>query len=551
MKTLLNTAITLLLLHTYAQAHFIWLAPVTAEDGTTHIEVYFGESAIPDDPDLLKHVDGMQAWTIAPDETYSELELVRNDDSLRAQLSDPNALIVAKHNLGVMQRGDKAFVLNYYAKTGATQAKSWGEINCSRQIALDLIPKVEGEQLHLSVRFNGEAVPNAEVVSLSRAGKEFEGSTDEAGIIAIPFAEQGLYSIRARVIENKSGELDGKPYSEVRHYCTLTLKAQSVSLPAAGKDLQPLGQPVTSFGGAIMNGKLYIYGGHTGGAHSYSLKEQENRLHCLNLRTGEWQTLAEGPRLQGLALIAHGDKLYRIGGFTAKNAEGEDHSLWSQDSVAAFDTTTQQWKDLPSLPEPRSSFDAAVLNDVIYVIGGWHMAGDADSIWHKTAWKLDLSKDQLQWEALPEPPFQRRALAVAVHDGKVYAIGGMQSEGGPTIRTDIFDPQTQTWSQGPNLVVVEKEEDGSPFSNEITGFGASAFATGGDLYVSTIKGTLQRLTDDGSAWEVVTETPTARFFHRMLPVDQNHLLIVGGANMGIGKFEDVEIIDVSRYRASH
>lgn len=548
MKTLLNTAITLLALHTYAQAHFIWLAPTTAEDGSNNVEVYFGESAIPDDPDLLKYVDGMQAWTIDSNDNCSELELARHNDSLQAKLS-ADALIVAKHDLGVMQRGDKSFVLNYYAKTGPNaQSKLWNKIDCSKQIALDLIPNRDGEQLQLNVRFNGEAAPQAEVVSLSPASKEFEGTTDEAGNVSIPFSEQGLYSIRARVIENKSGERDGKAYSEIRHYCTLTLKAQSDSSPVGEKNLQPLAQPVTSFGGAVLNHQLYIYGGHTGDAHSYSIQEQEHHLHCLNLQTGKWSTLAEGPHLQGLALVPHDDKLYRIGGFTATNAEGEEHNLWSQDSVAAFNTKTKQWEELPNLPEPRSSFDAAVLDDVIYVIGGWKMTGEADSVWHKTAWKLDLAKDQPHWEALPEPPFQRRALAVAVHDGKVFAIGGMQSEGGPTTRTDVFDPQTQTWAQGPDLIVVENQDEGSSFSKGITGFGASAFATGGDLYVSTIQGSLQQLSADGTTWEVVTKLPTARFFHRMLPVDQNHLLIVGGANMGTGKFEQVELINVSRLR---
>jgi hypothetical protein len=78
----------------------------------------------------------------------------------------------------------------------------------------------------------------------------------------------------------------------------------------------------------------------------------------------------------------------------------------------------------------------------------------------------------------------------------------------------------------------------------MTGFGASAFATGGRLYVTTYSGTLQRLAEDDSSWEVIAQTPTARFFHRMLPVDDEHLLMIGGANMGQGKFSEVEVIRV-------
>jgi hypothetical protein len=147
---------------------------------------------------------------------------------------------------------------------------------------------------------------------------------------------------------------------------------------------------------------------------------------------------------------------------------------------------------------------------------------------------MDLSAESPDWRPVPEPPFQRRALAVAAFEDKLYAIGGMQAEGGPTRQTAVFDPATGEWTEGPELVGEEA----------MTGFGASAFATGGRLYVSTYDGSLQRLSENGSAWEVVAQTPTARFFHRMLPIDDHHLLMVGGANMGEGKFAEVEILHV-------
>ena len=75
------------------------------------------------------------------------------------------------------------------------------------------------------------------------------------------------------------------------------------------------------------------------------------------------------------------------------------------------------------------------------------------------------------------------------------------------------------------------------------GFGNSSFAVGNQLFVSTMKGNLQRLSADGSAWETVRKLDTARFFHRMLPVNEQ-LLFVGGASMGVGKFDEVEVIDV-------
>jgi hypothetical protein len=136
---------------------------------------------------------------------------------------------------------------------------------------------------------------------------------------------------------------------------------------------------------------------------------------------------------------------------------------------------------------------------------------------------------------VPSPPFQRRALSLAAHRGKLYAIGGMQPEGGPSKRVDIFDPATGAWTQGPDIL-GEKP---------LAGFGTSAFALNGHLYVSTMEGKLQRLADDGQSWQVARELPTPRFFHRMLPANDHQFVIVGGANMSIGKFETTELVSVA------
>ncbi|MDG2222826.1 MAG: kelch repeat-containing protein, partial [Rubripirellula sp.] len=246
-----------------------------------------------------------------------------------------------------------------------------------------------------------------------------------------------------------------------------------------------------------------------------------------------WESLGDGPGLQGLAMVTHGGKLYRIGGFTAKNKEGEDADLWSQSDVSAYDPTTKKWTELAPLPEPRSSFDAAVLGNKIYVVGGWSMQGDGESKWHESACVLDLDQSQPKWQTLPAPPFQRRALSLAAHDEKIYVMGGMDHNGGISTRVDIYDPKTKSWGRGPNLQ-----------GEEMDGFGSSAFAVGGRLYASTYSGLLQRLSADGESWEVLKELDLDRFFHRLLPLASNELMAIGGASMSSGKFDELEVIRI-------
>lgn len=522
-----------------AQAHFIWLVPTQSKDGTATVQVYFGEDASPDDPDFLARIKTMKLLRVSGDNTPTPVKLELTDDSLLANVKDDDgrSLFIGSHDLGVFDRGDAVFRLKYYAKGGpAITSRTWERTNCADDLRLDFVPSLDGNKITVAVQFDEKPVAGAQVVASGPGLDDFEGLTDDQGQATFEMAEGGVYSIRARHIEDAAGELDGKSYPQTRHYTTVAVNVPEPLVEVAAKTLADIPQPVTSFGAAIVDGGLYVYGGHTGSAHSYSQEEQSHTLSRLDLQTREWESVAQGPHLQGLALVAHDGKLYRIGGFTAKNAEGEDHDLWSQASVACFDPADKSWAELPPLPEPRSSHDAAVVGDTIYVAGGWSMQGDAENQWHATAWKMDLNQQPLRWEPVPSPPFQRRALSLAAHQGKLYAIGGMQQEGGPTRRVDVFDPATGEWSLAPELVGEDR----------MTGFGTSAFATGGNLYVTTIKGMLQRLSDDNSAWELVGATPTARFFHRMLPFDDSHLLVVGGANMGIGKFDEVEVLSVTQ-----
>ncbi len=523
-----------------ALAHFPWL--VLDPQGQT-VEVYFSETAQQNDPDLIHYMADARLWQLRAGKP-EPLKTNLSEQSLTAKLNtkeEQPSLIVLKSDLGVIKRGESTFQLKYYAKTGpAADAGVW-RTPASKVLDLDILPEQQGKTIHLVIRWKSQPAEGVQVVVAHPDEGTTELTTDKNGKTSFAIRKPGTYSIRGRHIQPIAGTADGKKYDSIRHYATLALP---VTLPGevsnSGRQYPHMPVTLTSFGGAVLGDAVYAYGGHTGDAHDYSSADQFNKLIRLDLRQPtRWETLAAGPRLQGLAMVPVADKLYRIGGFTAKNAQGEEHDLWSQSSVARFDVQTKTWQDMPALPEPRSSFDAAVVQEVIYVVGGWQLKGDEEPLWHKTAWRLNPFEKKPHWEPLPEPPFQRRALSVAAHDGVLYCVGGMRQQGGPTTRVDIFNPENANWTRGPDL-------PGKP----IEGFGSAAFAAEDKLYVSTVSGTLLRLARDGKSWEQVRKLPTARFFHRMLPYKQNTLLFIGGANMEFGKFSHVDAIQVNQSNGS-
>lgn len=541
MRTAMGGLLAVLVVVKSSSAHFPWLV-CDDQQSPTRVEVYFAEYAEPGQPELVANIKAAKVRPVTSAGLADALLLEVGADGLIGKLAkaDVPRLLVLEHDYGVITRGPDTFLLRYYAKTGPELGnEAWSKVNVSDHLPLDIVPTQKGDKVVLQVNWQGQPASGAEVHVAGPNMEELKVDTDATGTVEFPVGDAGLYSIRARHVVPESGQHDGKKYDEVRYYTTLALRIAEKDNEQQASSLPELPTPVTSFGAAIVGDSVYVYGGHTGEAHSYSFEEQSDALFQLDLANGgPWKVAATGPRLQGLALLSHDGKLYRVGGFTAKNKAGDPHELHSQDSVACFDPASGEWHDLPALPEPRSSTDAVVLDGQLYVVGGWQLAGQEKSgKWHETAWVLDLNNkpQAAQWQPLPKPPFERRALALAAHEGRIYAIGGMGKTGGPTTRVDCYDPSSGNWSSGPPLA-------GEPMN----GFGCAASTLDGKLYVSCIDGTLQRLSHDGSSWEIVKTLDEGRFFHRMLPLADHRLLLVGGSNQSAEKLTEVEVVDVAK-----
>lgn len=528
-----------------AHAHFLWIVPKSHEK-TPVVHVYFSESASPDDPNLLDRVLKAEAFVFGGRRGTDPqpLKLTKEGDALRADLTaeQQNSPVLLKHTYGVISRGGESFLLKYFAKGYPQELPgSWRAVKDAELLPLEIVPAAGATGLELTVLWQGKSQSGV-VVTIEGPGieKKLEGATNEAGNFSAQLAQAGLYSIRAKFVENASGEFEGTGYTQIRHFATLALRYVPSKLSPAVSGWPDLSKGVTSFGGAILGDSLYVYGGHYGTAHEYYQEEQSGDFYRLNLRdSGKWESLPGGPKLTGLAMVSDGRRLYRVGGFTAKNSQGAKEDLWSQSDFSRFDPQMNQWEQLVPLPEGRSSHDAAIVGNTLYVVGGWEMRGSEKTRWHDTAWSVDLSAAMLQWKPVVSPPFHRRAIALAAWSDKLYCLGGMQEQGGPTTAVAVFDPTRNEWSAGPALI-----------GSDMDGFGSSAFACHGRLFATTMSGSVQELNARGDRWEFVGQLAQPRFFHRLLPWSDEKLVIVGGASMVRGKILSLEMLPVRREQAA-
>ncbi len=546
-----------------ADAHFPWLS--TNDD--CHAVMWFGESTDDRTYPMPASIQNIELRS-SPDSIAITTKPVDGDDVVGIQSVDAidNDSEVAGTVTYGLYHGTK---LTYHVEhLPQSEPAGWPESARDKAPLQTIIRPDDKGGVTVIVLRDGKPLRDTGVKLYCEEGhEEADRKTDNKGTVHFTSkeVESGLNAVLVGYSDDQAqGTLNGEEYSSTTDYLTATFlmpdssdekaatntdedseedsKPEPKVDPNSGASTGPANLPdlpenLTSFGAAIADGHLYAYGGHTGGAHSYSKDEQSDRFWCLDLtkgKDGEWQKLPSGPNLQGLALVAHDGKLIRIGGFTAVNEEGEAHDLQSQSTVASYNPKTQKWTNLADLPAPRSSLDAAVLGDKVYVIGGWNLQGDSDaSEWHDTAWSLDLSDPSAQWQALAEPPFERRAVSVAAYQGKLYVIGGMTSDNETTTDVAIYDPASDSWNDGPELP-----------GTGMSGFGSSSFATGGHLYVTSMDGFVNKLSDDGESWHTIAKTERERFFHRMLPVSDHELLMIGGASMQVGKFSKIDRIKV-------
>jgi hypothetical protein len=111
-------------------------------------------------------------------------------------------------------------------------------------------------------------------------------------------------------------------------------------------------------------------------------------------------------------------------------------------SIEIYDTKADSWRmSKVTMPVGLASFEAATIDDKVYVFGGLDKKAQASDF----SAVLDTSTGT--WKRLPPLPHPRYAQTVTLHDGLIYVIGG-ESADGPIPEVDIFDPESRTWSAG-------------------------------------------------------------------------------------------------------
>ena len=528
------------------QAHFPWLNSST--DGKA--VYFFGESLAEKTYKLPPTIAKAKVGLISDAGQFTPIEMINvsSDKFLGLVSKDqvpPESNLASKVTYGIFGTSR----LDYYTMhLGGELPKSHndgllGKLKWNLQAGI-----VETEDgIEVKVSWKGKPLSGTEIHLYGADGeKNGTGELDSRGIVTFSNKQvvSGVNGIMfGHRVAGDSGVFNEQEYDSSSHYFTLTFHDPKHRTNSTGQNsstlLKPLPTTLTSFGAACLGEYLYVFSGHHGTTHGFSIEGVSNNFRRIRFNdpSAEWEELSMHEGAQSTALVSDGKYLYRVGGLTFNNKADQDTDFKSTNHFARYDVNSDTWTDLAPLPASRSSLDAAVLGRSIFVAGGWNLQGASsnDAKWHEDILRYDLDNPSQGWKALRGPGYITRAASVAAYRDRLYIFGGIQTSS-ISRKVSIFNPETNEWSAGPDL----------PSDSSAAGFATSSFSTGGSLYVSGDSGIVYKLHEDPAVWKSVGRLMYPRMFHRLIPADDQRLLAIGGTSMRGGRMASIESFSVNR-----
>jgi N-acetylneuraminic acid mutarotase len=126
-----------------------------------------------------------------------------------------------------------------------------------------------------------------------------------------------------------------------------------------------------------------------------------------------------------LAAVALGGKIYVFGGCRGGSSFSNE--------VDIYDVATNTWTTGSPMPTPRAAFyRVGIVNDNVYVIGGWNGGGPLPN-------NEVYSISQNTWSTAEPMLHPRAEMGVTSQNGRVYTVGGaLPAFGNSSDANDVF-----------------------------------------------------------------------------------------------------------------
>ena len=181
-------------------------------------------------------------------------------------------------------------------------------------------------------------------------------------------------------------------------------------------------------------------------------------------------------------LVAHQGKLFALGGFEA-NAQDAVWMMHKQSWV--YNLKTDTWDESVAAPERHAETVSISLDERIHVIGGRGLKGTRNKSYGDhtdTDRHLVFDPTSGSWQKAAPTLRKRNSAAGAVINGLIYVVGGRNANSGNIADLEIYDPQEDKWRNGTPMPQAQGGLAAVALDGKLYVFGGEYFQNGGGVY---------------------------------------------------------------------
>ena len=175
-------------------------------------------------------------------------------------------------------------------------------------------------------------------------------------------------------------------------------------------ELGPMVHPRGEHANAVVNGKIYAFGGLD------THRDGPDEVERFDPGTQTWEVVSSMPLPRHHFTV--GASVYRNEIWIAGGKTDDDTSGVRR--VDVFNTATNRWRRGPNLPTEHWGGPSVILNHKLHVLTGGINIDDTA----QHHWVLDLQNQGAGWKRAADVPFARVHAGGVALNGKIYVVGG-------------------------------------------------------------------------------------------------------------------------------
>ena len=195
-------------------------------------------------------------------------------------------------------------------------------------------------------------------------------------------------------------------------------------------------------------------------------------------------------------------------------------------SISIVRAQEDTWTNLDPMPTARMGLGTAVVNGKIYAIGGLNSNLDTLNV------NEEYDPTTKTWTTKTPMPTPRNRFGITVFENKIYVIGGNTGDYTYTRVTEVYDPTNDSWETKTSMPTPREAMDANLVDGKI-------YVIGGKQRFPNVDFDINQVYDPvNDSWSSKTSMPIGIDYYASAVINNKIYLIGGGDNNNLNQIYD-------------